>query len=175
MSSTQQFQRIQLGFATFSLFDNDTVEHSNLNRLIGATQLDAANKTLKVDVACRLIKGINPHAKINKVKSRWQDTPERLRACDIIFGCVDSYAERRDIEIATRRYLIPYVDIGLDVHQTGDEPPRMAGQVILSMPGELCMSCLRFLTETKLAGEAEQYGAAGVRPTGCLGKRSTYI
>jgi hypothetical protein len=109
------------------------------------------------------------------VKSRWQDTPERLRARDIIFGCVDSYAERRDIEIATRRYLIPYVDIGLDVHQTGDEPPRMAGQVILSMPGELCMSCLGFLTETKLAREAEQYGAAGVRPTGCLGKWSTCI
>jgi len=40
----------------------------------------------------------------------------------------------------------------------------MAGQVILSMPGELCMSCLGFLTEAKLAREAELYGAAGPRP-----------
>jgi len=157
-------QLAHVGFSTFSLFDNDTVESSNLNRLVGGTQIDAKKGTPKVDVAARLIKGVNPHAKIDKAKSRWQDAPARLRACDIVFGCVDSYAERRDLEIATRRYLIPYVDIGLDVHQSGSEPPRMAGQLILSMPGELCMSCLGFLTESKLAREAEQYGAAGPRP-----------
>jgi hypothetical protein len=56
------------------------------------------------------------------------------------------------------------VDIGLDVHQSGNEPPRMAGQVIVSMPGELCMTCLGFLTRPKLEKEAEQYGAAGPRP-----------
>ncbi len=157
-------QLAHVGFTTFALFDNDTVESSNLNRLVGGTQSDAKKSAPKVDVAARLIKGVNPRAKIDKLKSRWQDTSERLRACDIVFGCVDSYADRRDIEIATRRYLIPYLDIGLDVHQCGDEPPRMAGQVILSMPGELCMSCLGFLTESKIAKEAEQYGAAGPRP-----------
>jgi hypothetical protein len=157
-------QLAHLGFSTFSLFDNDAVETSNLNRLVGATQADAKKGTAKVEVAARLIKGVNPEAKIEKIKSRWQNTPDRLRTCDIVFGCVDSFAERRDIEIATRRHLIPYLDIGLDVHQSGEEPPRMAGQVILSMPGELCLSCLGFLTEAKLAREAEQYGAAGPRP-----------
>jgi hypothetical protein len=157
-------QLAHIGFSTFSFFDNDTVEDSNLNRLVGGTKLDAKKSTYKVDVAARVVKGVNPMAKINKVKSRWQDAAERLRACDMVFGCVDSYSERRDIEITARRYLIPYIDIGLDVHQSADEPPRMAGQVILSMPGELCMSCLGFLTDTKLAREAEQYGAAGTRP-----------
>jgi hypothetical protein len=157
-------QLAHVGFSRFSIFDNDTVESSNLNRLVGGTHSDAKKRTPKVSVAARLIKGVNPGAHIEKVKSRWQDAAERLRDCDIVFGCVDSYAERRDIEIATRRYLMPYLDIGLDVHQAGIEPPRMAGQVILSMPGELCMSCLGFLTETKLSREAERYGAAGPRP-----------
>lgn len=157
-------QLAHIGFSTFSLFDNDSVESSNLNRLVGGTQTDAQKSTPKVDVAARLINGINRGAEIVSIKGRWQHEAERLRACDIVFGCVDSYAERRDIEIATRRYLIPYVDIGLDVHKVGDEPPHMAGQVILSMPGELCMSCLGFLTEAKIAREAEQYGAAGPRP-----------
>ncbi len=63
-----------------------------------------------------------------------------------------------------RRYLIPYIDIGMDLHQVGDEPPGMGGQVILSMPGGPCMFCLCFLTEEKLALEASRYGAAGGRP-----------
>jgi len=157
-------QLAHVGFSCFSLFDNDAVENSNLNRLVGGTYVDAKKDTPKVDVATRIINGINPTAKIAKLKSRWQDLPERLRACDIVFGCVDSFAERRDLEITTRRYLIPYLDIGMDVHRTGNEPPHMAGQVILSMPGELCMTCLGFLTEEKLAREAERYGAAGSRP-----------
>jgi hypothetical protein len=157
-------QLAHVGFSTFSLFDADVVESTNLNRLIGATLVDAEKSASKVEVASRLIKGVNPSARIDAIRSRWQDAPDRLRACDIVFGCVDSFAERRDLEITTRRYLIPYLDIGLDVHKSGEEPPRMAGQVILSMPGELCMSCLGFLTQAKLAREAEQYGAAGPRP-----------
>lgn len=157
-------QLAHAGFSIFSLFDHDSVERSNLNRLVGGTLKDATKGTPKVEVAARLIKTLNPAAKISKINERWQNEADRLRACDIVFGCVDSYAERRDLEISTRRYLIPYLDIGLDVHKVGDEPPRMAGQVILSMPGELCMSCMGFLTDSKLGREAEHYGAAGPRP-----------
>lgn len=157
-------QLAHVGFQNFTLFDMDVVESSNLNRLVGGTQEDVKTGTAKVEVAARLIHGVNPDAQIEKIKSRWQDAPDFIRNCDVVFGCVDSYAERRDLEIAMRRYLIPYLDIGLDVHQSGDEPPRMAGQVILSMPGELCMSCLGFLTKTNLEREAERYGVAGPRP-----------
>jgi hypothetical protein len=156
-------QLAHVGFSKFCLFDGDVVEDSNLNRLVGATKEDVRFATPKVIVAARLIEGVNPRASTNAVKFRWQDSPDDLRSCDVVIGCVDSYAERRDIEIACRRYLTPYIDIGLDVHQCGDEPPRMAGQVILSMPDELCMSCMGFLTGTNLAREAERYGAAGPR------------
>jgi molybdopterin-synthase adenylyltransferase len=97
-------------------------------------------------------------------QGRWQDRPDLLRGCDIVLGCVDSFAERRELEATCRRYLIPYVDIGMDVHQVDDEPPRMAGQVILSMPGAPCMFCLGFGNEERLAQEARKYGATGPRP-----------
>lgn len=157
-------QLAHIGFVHLALFDSDCVEASNLNRLVGATAADARKGTAKADIAARVIKGINPKAKIDVVKKRWQDDPDRLKACDLIFGCVDGFAERRDLEVVARRYLIPYVDIGLDVHQSGDEPPRMAGQIILSMPGGPCLTCIGFLTETKLIREAERYGVAGPRP-----------
>ena len=157
-------QLAHVGFSSFSLFDEDVVESSNLNRLVGGTEMDAKAQTPKVEVASRLIRGVNPGARIEQIKSRWQTAPEHLHACDIVFGCVDSYADRRDLETTARRYLIPYIDIGLDVHQCDDEPPRMAGQVILSMPDHPCMTCLGFMTDSKLAREAERYGAAGPRP-----------
>jgi hypothetical protein len=50
----------------------------------------------------------------------------------------------------------------MDVHE--NEGYSMTGQVILSMPGSNCMSCYGFLTEAKLAKEAEKYGNAGGRP-----------
>jgi hypothetical protein len=157
-------QLAHVGFQHYVLYDNDFVEEHNLNRLIGATAADAVVKVPKIFVASRLILGLQPSAKIQVFERRWQENPGPLRSCDLIFGCVDSYAERRELETCARRYVIPYIDIGIDVHQVGNEPPRMSGQVILSMPGDLCLTCLGFLTDEKLAQEAAHYGAAGPRP-----------
>ena len=81
------------------------------------------------------------------------------------------FAERRELEIACRRHLIALIDVGMDVYVVGDEPPRMGGQVILSMPGAPCMTCLGFLNEATLAREAGAYGDAGPRPPGSLVER----
>ncbi len=156
-------QCAHLGLGNFLLVDPDRVEESNLNRLVGATAKDAANRVLKALVANRLIKRINPHATVQVVSQKWQECHALLRGCDVIFGSVDTYRERFELEITARRYLIPYIDVGMDVHSVG-ERFFVSGQVILSMPGALCMRCLGFLRDDLLAREAENYGAAGDRP-----------
>jgi hypothetical protein len=76
---------------------------------------------------------------------------------------VDTYKDRAELEAFARRYLIPYVDMGMDV--SGDPGDYViSGQVIASVPGYPCMRCLGFLTEAKLAEEAKRYGKAGGRP-----------
>jgi hypothetical protein len=157
-------QSAHVGFQHYSLLDPDAAEDPNWNRLIGATGNDFAEGTLKIEIAERLIKGLNPDACVRAFTQRWQDNPEPLRACDIIFGCVDGFSERRELEAFARRNMIPLIDIGMDVHSVGDEPPRMGGQVILSMPGGPCMFCLGFLNEPSLTRDAERYGDAGPRP-----------
>ena len=151
------------------LCDGDVVETTNLNRLVGGNIKDVADKRLKVEIAERIILGqhdlktTKPH--IELVASRWQENALPLRTCDIIFGCVDGFAERRDLEAMARRYLIPLIDIGMGVQPSiSGQPPRMAGQVILSMPGDLCMTCMGFLNDKNLAQEAAKYGATGDRP-----------
>lgn len=158
-------QLAHIGFRKYVLYDADHIEDTNLNRLIGGTIEDVAAKRLKVDIAVRTIKSLQPKAEITRRPRRWQDDPMPLRTCDIVFGSVDGFAERRELEIACRRYMIPLIDIGMDVQPSvGGQPPRMGGQVILSMPGDVCMTCMGFLNETTLAQEAARYGAAGPRP-----------
>lgn len=157
-------QLAHIGFLRYRIYDGDIAEDSNLNRLIGAKEDDPSKKTPKIEIAERTIKGLRANATVESYLCRWQEQPEPLRSCDLIFGCVDGFSERRELEALARRYLIPLIDIGMDVHCLEGEPPRMGGQVILSMPGGLCMFCLGFLNERVLAREGERYGAAGPRP-----------
>lgn len=156
-------QLAHLGVGELVLFDHDRVEDHNLNRLVGATAADVGASAPKVTIADRLIHGVNPDARVVGVPQRWQDSGERLRDCDVVFGCVDDYAGRDEIERAARRFLIPYIDVGMDVVQSGDAF-LISGQVMLSIPGGPCLWCMGFLREDVLDREAARYGAAGGQP-----------
>lgn len=157
-------QLAHIGFKRYVLYDGDTVEESNLNRLVGGRTADVIAKTPKLHIATMMVLGLQPDADIEGFAGRWQDNPEPLRSCNLIFGCVDTYAGRDELERCARRYLVNYIDIGMDVRQIGDSAPVIGGQVILSMPGSLCMHCMGFLTEEKLAIEGTRYGDSGGRP-----------
>ncbi len=156
-------QLAHVGIGNFFLVDPDIVEEVNLNRMIGSIPEDARRDRFKTDVIHRLIKGVNPDLTVTVLKSKWQASAIHLRGCDIVFGCVDGYETRSELEAYCRRFLIPYVDVGMDVSRFSDRY-TITGQVITSIPGKACMWCMGFLTEALLAEEAGQYGAAGARP-----------
>ena len=157
-------QLAHLGVKNIKVFDYDKIERTNLNRLIGGWFSDIKNSHLKTIIAKRTINKILPTASVQEINTKWQENSDILQTCDIVFGCVDSYTEREQLEAECRRYLIPYIDIGMDVHNIDDGVPAMSGQVILSMPGRPCMRCMGFITERKLALEAAKYGDIGGRP-----------
>jgi len=157
-------QLAHLGVGQFVLIDPDRIEESNLNRLVGGTFADASKNEWKVEIARRLIRSVNPDASVTVAKDRWQQRGDLIKTCDILFGCVDSFAGRDELEKAARRYLTPYIDIGMDVHQEKDGTYSISGQVALSMPGEACLHCMNVLRPELIAQEAAQYGAAGPRP-----------
>src|SRR5450759_2841247 len=53
-----------LGTQNFTLIDDDLVEESNLNRLVGATNDDAVKAVPKVIVSTRVLKSITPEATV---------------------------------------------------------------------------------------------------------------
>ena len=156
-------QAAHVGVGGFLVADFDHVEASNLNRMVGSHPNDAENGILKTAVIERTIKDIKPDARIAKVNGRWQTGELLFRDCTAIVGCVDSYAARDELERFCRRYLIPYIDVGMDVHEVNGGF-AISGQVIVSLPGAPCMRCMGFLTDERLAEEQRRYGAAGGRP-----------
>ena len=73
-------QLAHIGFMSYRLFDRDSADESSLNRLVLATEEDAAAETLKVELARRRILSVRGAAKVETFPCRWQDRPEPLRA-----------------------------------------------------------------------------------------------
>lgn len=158
----QQFAH--MGVGGYVLVDPDHIEDTNTNRLIGGTLKDVAAKRAKVAIAERLIRGLQPSARIKALCKSWHDAVDDLKRCEIIIGAVDSFRQRDQLERFSRRYLIPYIDIGMDVHEIGKLGFLISGQVILSFPGFPCLRCCGLITDERLEQEDNLYGAAGSRP-----------
>ncbi|MCP5537735.1 MAG: ThiF family adenylyltransferase [Akkermansiaceae bacterium] len=152
-------QLAHIGFQNTVLCDYDTITNTNLNRLVGGTKGCVEDELDKTIVAEVLYRGLQPDALIDSRPLRWEEKIEALNDCDVIIGCVDSFSARRDIEYFCRARMIPMIDIGMIVVNDLESPPRMHGQAAISIPGEICLHCLRVITEENLAEEAQDYGA----------------
>lgn len=156
-------QLAHIGIGNLKIVDHDQADDTNLNRMVGLTAADVAANAYKTDVMKRLIHAVNPDACVEVFPTKWQESAMQLRDCTAIFGCVDSIGQREQLERFARRFMIPYIDVGMDVYGR-EEAHFMTGQVILSLPGHACMRCMGFLTESLLQEEVKQYGNAGGKP-----------
>jgi molybdopterin-synthase adenylyltransferase len=141
------------GIGTLVAVDDDTVDESNLGRLIGAREADI-DITLKVDVAERVIGGVDSSIRVVKIPERFPSPAsiEALRGADVIVSCVDRLDAREAINELSRRYLIPLIDVGMSIRSTAERLASADGQVIASLPGWACLRCW-FLTDADLAAE----------------------
>lgn len=156
-------QLAHIGLGAINGIDFDHVESSNNNRMIGSSPTHAQNKDKKVDVIGNLVRAISPDTIYTPLDGKWQDFRGHLNASTGVFGCVDSYSQRNQLEAYARRFMLPYIDVGMDVRQQGDEF-FITGQIIVSLPGRPCMHCMGFLTPALLAAEESKYGDVGDRP-----------
>jgi len=158
-------QLAHLGIGGFVLADDDIITLTNLNRLIGGTLDDVKAERSKVEIAARIIRAVNPAARIVVRQAKWQEAGEFLKGCDIIVGGLDHIGSKDELEAFCRRFMIPYIDMGMDVTALPESwESLVSGQVVLSTPGEPCLRCLHLVTEEQLKAEAQRYGAAGSRP-----------
>lgn len=146
-------QLAHIGIGTLIPIDDQLVEESNLGRLVGAVATDV-ERTKKVDVAGRLAKGIDPEIKVEPVEARFPQGPviDALKGADLVVSCVDRFDVREGINAFCRRYLIPQIDIGIELRSSGERLVSADGQTIVSLPGRPCLRCW-FLTDALLEDE----------------------
>lgn len=153
-------QLAHIGVGKLVLVDGDFAEDSNRNRMVGLTYAEAQAEARKVDVISARVAAVSPETEIVKHDGPWNLALDDLKQVDYIFGCVDTMGARDELERFARRFRIPYIDVGMDVH--GEEGRYfISGQVIASLPGQPCMRCMGFITDAALAAENARYGAAG--------------
>ncbi len=132
-----------LGVQEFILVDDDRVEESNLNRLIGSTREDAVNKATKVEVAQRVIKFINPKANIIIMGNlRLAETIESLSTFPhVIFGCVDNDSARMILTDLAAAYEKVLIDCATEIEADGNRIANFGGRVVVARPGDFCLWC----------------------------------
>ena len=143
--------------AHFVLADADYISLTNLNRLIGGTWWHVLKRTAKVAIMKRMILAINPKARVEIHRKQWQLAGDALKRCEIIVGGLDNVRGKDELDAFCRRFLIPYVDQGMDVHKLdGGHGHLVAGQVVLSEPGSPCLRCMGIVTDAALAEESRK-------------------
>lgn len=134
-------QLAHLGVGQLLLVDHDTVDASNLNRLMGATPTDVGLP--KVAVASRAVSSINPSTRVEAVIGDVVDeaVAAKLLEADFIFGCTDSMASRAVINQIAYQYLIPVIDMGVAIHVREGHIASVTGRVQMLSPGLGCLVC----------------------------------
>lgn len=144
-------QLAYLGVRRYTIIENDVVEASNLNRLIGATIRDLDLPTRKCEVARRMIYAIRTEkeCEVNMISEKFpsKGSLDALKTVDILFGCVDRDGPRLILTEFSSAYEKPYIDLATEIHP---EYKTFGGRVFFSIPGRSCLHCRKELSAEEI-------------------------
>jgi len=134
-----------LGVKELLLVDDDIVEESNLNRLVGATSEDVKDRMPKAAVMQRLVQGIHPRTKVTTFFFFFRNETTldflcQVQGPQIIFGCVDNDAARLILTELSAAYKRVLIDSGTEIINNPDFQ-EFGGRVIVARPGDYCLLC----------------------------------
>jgi molybdopterin/thiamine biosynthesis adenylyltransferase len=131
-----------LGVGRFTLIDDDRVEPSNLNRLIGAKPNDIGRS--KAEILTKTVAAINPDALCEPIVQnlRSRTALAALQNASVVFGCVDNDGARLILLELCCAYRKLYIDSATEIvpPQAG-APLDFGGRVVVSVPGDFCLMC----------------------------------
>lgn len=158
-------QLAYLGVKRFELIDHDTIDRTNLNRLIGALESDIGS--YKTAVAKRMIETIQPDAVVSTLEERipCDSLSTRLTGVRVIVGCLDNDYPRLKLTELSAQCKLAYVDAASDILNEGK---IYGGRVYVADERAGCLSCEGELdqneirraqmTDDELEVEARMYG-----------------
>lgn len=146
-------QVTRLGVGVLYVFDGQTFEETNVNRVYGASVADRGR--LKTDIQEDAVKRVGLGTTVVKVPVHITalDAALRLRECDIVFGCTDKERPRGILNELATRYLIPVFDMGVRLKSEDGILEGIYGRVTTLLPGEACLFCRGRITPDRITAE----------------------
>lgn len=124
----------RLGVGELILIDPDFVQERNLNRIVNSRYSDANRDApiSKVDSLASTIKhNLGPYApRIIALKGSLAEHWRLAATADVVFGCTDSAEGRMHLDLLCHHYVMPYIDVGVDLRADGDDGLCYAGVAV---------------------------------------------
>lgn len=134
-------QLAYLGVRRFLLIDPDIVDETNLNRTVGASPRDVGAP--KTAVAAAAVQAVRPDASIEHVIGdvTSEQLVQRVASADFVFSCTDTQGSRAVVGQLAYQYLIPMVDVGVNIVVEDGGIKYMEGRAQMFAPGLGCYVC----------------------------------
>ena len=144
-----QLAHLRVGHVT--LIDHDRIENSNLSRIVGSSPVDIGR--YKTDVLADFCRHINPDITVTTVAASVLDAdPRHYTDVDVVVCATDAHGSRSLLTEASAQYLVPVVDLGVEVDPS-DDAFRAGGGVRTMRPGRGCLWCAGTLSSALVREE----------------------
>jgi len=144
----------RLGTKEIICVDDDTIEPSNISRILSSTQEDAYQRRKKVDALGRYVKEINSDVKYIGIADSVlnPNVLATLKYADYIISGTDTYSSRLILNRISVQYLIPYINLGFGMETDAEHKKLLSagGKVIVFIPYNWCYQCLGEINQQEL-------------------------
>jgi len=151
------------------VFEFDSADETNLNRVLHLRQCDADTKARKADCLRDAILESGLPTNVTVVAGgdiRDVAVADELRGCDLLVGCVDRDWPRLILCEVAQQYLIPYLDLGTEIGAVADAIQSLDARVSYIGPDRPCLKCAKIISEEQIRlegyGEAERARVVGM-------------
>lgn len=122
----------RLGVGELILIDPDVVESKNLNRIINSMQAHAELATPKVNaLSVSIARNLGSNApRVIPVRGMLMDAWRVAATADVVFGCTDSAEARLHLDRLCHQYVMPYIDVGVDLRADSEGGVDYAGMAV---------------------------------------------
>ena len=143
-------QLVHLGVKKLLLIDPDSIELTNLNRVVGATIHDIGDS--KCNVAARYVKKFEPEAEVRSIVAdvTTESVARNLIDADLIVCCTDSHGSRSVIQQVAYQYFISCIDVGSIITTKKGQVTGIFGRIQLIGPDQACLWCSKLLNPDQI-------------------------
>jgi molybdopterin/thiamine biosynthesis adenylyltransferase len=134
-------QLIRLGIGKITICDGQKFEETNVNRVYGSRIKDA--QLPKVEIVARQadLIGLGTTIKMIDDPISYKSVINKLKSCDVIFGCTDDHWGRSILNRLAVYYSIPVLDMGIKIDSNKGVIKSVQGRVTTLLPGCACLFC----------------------------------